>query len=93
MRSLARLLVATLIAFASVAAFADQSVRGYYRSNGTYVQPHYRSSPNSTRNDNYSTRGNTNPYTSQPGYKPRDEDSYRSPSYNNSGYGSYRRGY
>lgn len=38
-------------------------VKGYYRSNGTYVAPHTRSSPNSSPRDNYSYPGNTNPYT------------------------------
>ena len=38
-------------------------VRGYYRNNGTYVAPHYRSNPDSSRCNNYSTRGNVNPYT------------------------------
>lgn len=40
---------------------ADVYVDGYTRSDGTYVQGHYRSSPNSTTYDNYSTKGNTNP--------------------------------
>ena len=51
----------------SVNAMADQYVRGYTKSNGTYVQPHYRSSPNSTKLDNYSTQGNTNPYIGERG--------------------------
>jgi hypothetical protein len=38
-------------------------VKGYYRANGTYVQPHYRTSPNSTPYDNYSFPGNYNPHT------------------------------
>jgi hypothetical protein len=38
-------------------------VDGYTRRDGTYVPGHWRSSPNSTVLDNYSTRGNTNPYT------------------------------
>ena len=42
---------------------AQVQVRGYTRKNGTYVAPHVRSSPNSTRTDNYSYPGNTNPYT------------------------------
>ncbi len=42
-------------------------VNGYYRSSGTYVQPYYRTSPNSTRFDNYSTRGNYNPYSGRYG--------------------------
>tara|TARA_Y100001970_G_C14250949_1_gene871827 strand:+ start:1578 stop:1871 length:294 start_codon:yes stop_codon:yes gene_type:complete len=49
-------------------AQADVWVNGHYKNNGTYVQPHYRSSPNSSRLDNWSTRGNTNPYTGQRGY-------------------------
>jgi len=31
----------------------DIYVRGYYRSNGTYVRPHVRSSPDSSRANNY----------------------------------------
>lgn len=61
----------------SSVAMADVYVRGYARSDGTYVAPHYRSSPNSTRNDNWTTRGNVNPYTGEPGT--------RSPEY---GYGA-----
>ena len=45
----------------------DVHVNGYYRSNGTYVQPHYRSEPNNTNSDNFSTVGNVNPYTGQSG--------------------------
>jgi hypothetical protein len=39
------------------------SVRGYYRKNGTYVQPHKRTNPDSTRSNNYSFPGNYNPNT------------------------------
>ncbi|WP_341904841.1 SH3 domain-containing protein [Fluviicola taffensis] len=39
---------------------AQVHVKGYYRSNGTYVQPHTRSSPNSTKTDNYSYNNNYN---------------------------------
>jgi uncharacterized protein YgiM (DUF1202 family) len=38
-------------------------VKGYTKTNGTYVAPHTRSSPNSSPYDNYSYPGNTNPYT------------------------------
>ncbi len=58
--------------FFSAVSFAQVSVRGYYRSSGTYVQPHQRTYPNATRNDNYSTIGNTNPYTGRAGTQPRD---------------------
>ena len=50
-------------------AEADVWVNGHYKNNGTYVQPHYRSSPNSITSDNWSTRGNINPYTGQSGYR------------------------
>jgi hypothetical protein len=47
------------------AAFADVHVNGYYRSNGTYVQPYYRSDPDGNPYNNYSYPGNTNPYTGE----------------------------
>ena len=40
---------------------ADVFVNGYYRSNGTHVEPHYRTSPNDTKSDNYSS-GAYNPH-------------------------------
>lgn len=51
-----RLFLAALALIFASAAFADTHVKGYYKKNGTYVEPHYRSSPNSTTNDNYSTK-------------------------------------
>jgi antitoxin component YwqK of YwqJK toxin-antitoxin module len=56
----------------SVLSFAQTNpnhvkVNGYYRKNGTYVKPHYRTAPNSTNRDNFSTFGNINPYTGQAG--------------------------
>jgi len=47
--------------------FADEYVKGYYRSNGTYVQGYYRSDKNNTVRDNYSYYNNTNPYTGEKG--------------------------
>jgi hypothetical protein len=67
------IIIVLLLAFQ---CFADVFVSGYQRQDGTYVQPHYRSSPNSTQLDNFSTRGNVNPYTGQYGY--------RTPDYNTS---------
>jgi hypothetical protein len=43
-------------------------VNGYYKDNGTYVQPYFRTAPNSTNRDNFSTKGNVNPYTNKPGW-------------------------
>ena len=60
--------------FAAATSFAQTStyVSGYTNSNGTYVQGYYRTTPNTTRNDNYSTVGNVNPYTGANGTKPAD---------------------
>src|ERR1700726_2651261 len=63
---LKRILIIFLACFVvawNIPAFADQFVHGYMRSNGTYVSPYYRSSPNGTVTDNFSYRGNVNPYT------------------------------
>ena len=59
------ILVFTILA--STTVFADQYVNGYMKNNGTYVQGHSRTSPNNTLLDNYSTQGNTNPYTGRSG--------------------------
>ncbi len=61
------LLAGLLSMFTASVAFADQYVNGYTRTDGTYVAPHYRSSPNATVRDNYSYKGNTNPYTGNTG--------------------------
>lgn len=42
-------------------------VDGYYKSDGTYVPGHYRTNPNGTVYDNYSTYPNINPYTHEQG--------------------------
>lgn len=52
-----------LIMFAGTSFAGGVYVRGHYRSNGTYVQPHYRSAPDRNFRNNWSTRGNWNPYT------------------------------
>lgn len=43
-------------------------VRGYTRNDGTVVAPHYRTAPNNTNTDNFSTLPNINPHTLEPGY-------------------------
>ena len=63
-----RTVIITSLVFAfSAPAIADQYVRGHVRSDGTYVAPHYRSSPDGRQWNNYSTQGNMNPYTGQQG--------------------------
>ena len=78
--------------FVMGAASADTYVKGYTKKDGTYVQPHYRSDPNSNKQDNFSTRGNTNPYTGKQGTKDpygesRNSGSGYSNSYNLGGVG------
>ena len=53
--------------FFQTAFSKDVFVNGYMKSNGTYVQPHYRSAPDGNVYNNWSTVGNTNPYTGVPG--------------------------
>ena len=58
-----------IFGFAQAALAKDVSVSGYYRKNGTYVQPYHRSAPDGDFSNNWSTRGNINPYTGQMGTK------------------------
>ena len=76
------LVISILIVFAGSAFARDNRVKGYYRSNGTYVPPHYRTSPDRNIWNNYSTWGNVNPYTDNKGYN----NPYKLPSIKN-GYG------
>lgn len=50
---------------------SDHTIRGYTRGS-TYVRPSHATNPDATRNNNYSTKGNVNPYTGKPGTKSRD---------------------
>lgn len=69
MRKLSTLALAGAVLFAGNAEARDVYVQGYQRDNGTYVQPYYRTAPDSTTLNNYSTQGNTNPYTGKSGYE------------------------
>ena len=84
---------------AEAACYGSTYVRGYFKSNGTYVSGHYRTCPDSSPYNNYSFPGNYNPnsgritggsrssyidnYYGYSSYSPR---AYTSSSY--SGYGS-----
>ncbi|MBB5575357.1 MULTISPECIES: hypothetical protein [Rhizobium] len=72
-------------------AFAGQ-VNGYYRNNGTYVAPHYRSNRDSTVTNNYSYEGNTNPYTGRSGNSYYQHD-LTSPYFNGTPYSNGRYGH
>ena len=49
------------------ASAGGHAVSGYVKSNGTLVAPHMQTNPNATKYDNYSTKGNVNPYTAKAG--------------------------
>jgi hypothetical protein len=55
MRKIYLFLLLSLFSFLSC---ADEYVSGYFKKDGTYVEGYFRSSPNSTNRDNYSTQGN-----------------------------------
>lgn len=58
----------------STGSTGEHWTTGHTTKTGTYVQGHYSTNPNATRNDNYSTIGNVNPHTGEAGTKPGDED-------------------
>lgn len=63
-----RIIAAGLVlAWISPAYAASHRVGGYVKRNGAYVAPHRQTNPNRSRLDNYSTRGNVNPYTGKAG--------------------------
>jgi hypothetical protein len=51
------LIAIALLLAVGVASAADQSVKGYIRKDGTYVQPYHRTAPNNNLYDNYSKSG------------------------------------
>ena len=73
MKALKSLAVAILTLVAS-SSFAQSLVwqDGYFRSNGTYVNGHYKTVSNHTNWDNFSTYGNTNFFTGISGSVARD---------------------
>jgi hypothetical protein len=63
------LFILGVIGFTPVHVDAAVRVSGYTTKKGTYVAPSYRSSSNSVKYDNYSSKGNYNPYTGKKGTK------------------------
>lgn len=62
-------LVMILLSFSAGSAQARiSSVKGYYRSSGAYVAPHYKTTSNRTKIDNWSSKGNSNPFSGKKGY-------------------------
>ena len=84
-----------LISFLTVTLADAGGVRGYYKQNGTYVQPHYRANPDGNPYNNYSFPGNYNPNTGRitAGNPDTYLNRYYNPSYPglSSPYNNYRR--
>lgn len=69
-KALIFLAVIGIFSFAGSAEAKTIRVRSYYKpSTHTIVPSHYKTAPNRTRLDNYSTKGNYNPYTGKRGTK------------------------
>lgn len=49
--------------------FSASYVRGYIKENGTYVPGHYRSTKDNYPFDNWTQKGNVNPFTGKKGTK------------------------
>lgn len=59
-----------LAAAVTAPAFAGSTyVHSYVKRDGTYVEGHMRSTPDGNFNNNWSTKGNVNPYTGAEGTK------------------------
>lgn len=78
------LVVVAAFALGSAAnAAKSTSVKGYTKKDGTYVAPHKKTTPDSTKLNNYSSKGNFNPSTGKEGkvdpYKPSEANPMGSP--------------
>jgi len=73
MKSIGVVALAVCLLFATVSESFGRgrgvSVRGYSTRRGTNVAPHHRTSPNHRKRDNWSNKGNVNPYTGKAGTK------------------------
>lgn len=57
------------LSFTCVAFAKNVYVKGYTKKDDTYVEPHYRTSPDADFWNNWSSKGNVNPDTGKDGYK------------------------
>jgi hypothetical protein len=84
MGELMKIMVCLALTALCGSVFAQGTVarQGYFNKYGTYVAPSYATAPNSTKLDNYSTKGNYNPYTGKMGtVNPYRIEPYSAPDY------------
>ena len=78
-KTLVLFLITLFILGITTTVYADVWVNGYRRSDGTYVEGHWRSESDGVFWNNYSSEGNINPYTGEKGtisYESYLEDEY-----------------
>jgi hypothetical protein len=63
------IIASLLLAAAPASAQGSHRVRGHTTKRGTYVAPHRQTNPDRSTRNNWSTRGNRNPYTGRAGTK------------------------
>lgn len=63
------IVIVALVFCVSVCEAKSVNVKGGITKRGTYKSPHLRTSPNKTKIDNWSAKGNVNPYTGKSGTK------------------------
>ena len=70
-----------LLSFLTISLVEAESVRGYSRQDGTYVQPYQRTHPDRSPYNNYGFPGNYNPNTGRitPGNPNNYLDKYNNP--------------
>jgi hypothetical protein len=79
MRKIIFAIIISLLLFITPSLFAkDVYVKGYTRKDGTYVQPHVRSSPDSSKSNNYGPSKNDSELMNP---KTRDNDKDGTPNY------------
>ncbi|MET0533053.1 MAG: hypothetical protein ABW171_02410 [Steroidobacter sp.] len=70
MKQIIRGMLVTMGCALAFCSWGDSTnVNGYFKKDGTYVPPHVRTTPNDSKLDNWSTRGNVNPHTGKNGTK------------------------
>ena len=62
-------LIMLIGSFSEIHAKSSTRVKGYVKKSGTYVASHMRTTPDKSKFNNYSTKGNFNPYTGKEGTK------------------------
>ena len=65
--------ILTALCSSAFAGAGSHSTKGYTKKDGTYVAPHRQTNPDKSKVNNWSAKGNTNPYTGKDGTKDPDK--------------------